>query len=102
MADRKTVVYWGILLAAVLLIGLFICVAPTQSRFVRTAIWNTIALPGEKTITSDILRSDSDAPITVLMGEMTQENQKNNVAVQANFQLESEKRHYRRPELDSG
>lgn len=70
MADKRTIAYWGILLAVVLIAGLVICITPTQSRYVHTAVWNTIVLPGEQSITSDYLQDDSQVPMTVVLGQM--------------------------------
>jgi len=91
MAEKKTIAYWSILLVVVLVAGAFLFVNSTQARYVSTAVWNTIVLPGEETVTSDCLRTVSDAPITVLLGEISQESQKNAQTHQADFWMESAK-----------
>ena len=73
MAEKKTIAYWSILLAVVLAAGAILSVNSTQARYVSSTMWNTIALPGEETVTSDCLRSASDAPMTVLLGEISPE-----------------------------
>ena len=88
MADKRTIAYWSILLVVVLVAGLVICVAPTQSRYVHTAVWNTIVLPGEQTIKSDYLQNSSEVAMTVLLGDMPLES---GASTQVKFQMESEK-----------
>jgi len=92
MAEKKTIAYWSILLAVVVLAaGAILSVNSTQARYVSSTMWNTIALPGEETVTSDCLRSASDAPMTVLLGEISPEGQKIAQRHQADFCMESTK-----------
>ncbi len=91
MAEKKTIAYWSILLAVVLAAGAILSVNSTQARYVSSTMWNTIALPGEETVTSDCLRSASDAPMTVLLGEISPEGQKKAQRHQADFCMESTK-----------
>ncbi len=91
MAEKKTIAYWSILLAVFLAAGAILSVNSTQARYVSSTMWNTIALPGEETVTSDCLRSASDAPMTVLLGEISPEEQKKAQRHKVDFCMESTK-----------
>ena len=74
MAQKKKIAYWLLLITVLYLAGSVMSVGESQARYVNTATWYTVAEPIRNNPTSDCLEPVTQPPITVLLGQMTQES----------------------------
>ena len=72
MGNKRIRSYWLVLLALLVLGNLITSVGQTQAHYVNTTVWNTVVEPMENVVSSDYFVSVSDAPLTVLLGDMTE------------------------------
>ena len=73
MENKRIKTYWLILLLVLMSVNLALSVEPTQAHYLNTAVWNTVVETEENVVTSKFLSKVSDAPLTVLVGEMPME-----------------------------
>ena len=70
MSDKRIRSYWLILLALLMAANMVLSVQQTQAHYVNTTIWNTVFEADGNAFASNCLSGVSDAPVTVLLGEM--------------------------------
>lgn len=71
MTNRKIKIY-GLLLLTMLIITMAVSsVGETQAHYLNTTISNTIVEPDRSSVTSNLLTKTTDAPTTVLLGDLT-------------------------------
>ena len=70
MVNRRIISYCLILLAVLVTGSMVLSVGQTQAHYVNTKVWNTVIEPDGDEVTSNCLVKTTDAPLTVLLGEM--------------------------------
>lgn len=73
MGNKRIKTYWLILLLVLMSVNLVLSVEPTQAHYLNTAVWNTVVEAEENAVMSKFLSKVSDAPLTVLVGEIPME-----------------------------
>ena len=73
MGNKRIKTYWLALLLVLMSVNLVLSIEPTQAHYLNTAVWNTVVEAEENVVTSKFFSKVSDAPITVLVGDMTME-----------------------------
>ena len=73
MGNKRIKTYWLILLLVLMSVNLVLSFEPTQAHYLNTAVWNTVVEAEENAVMSKFLSKVSDAPLTVLVGEIPME-----------------------------
>lgn len=71
MAKNRIKVCWLLLLVLMYTASAVLAVGETQARYETTVVQNTLVQSGEKGITSNCLVTKNEAPVTVLVGELS-------------------------------
>lgn len=75
MANKRIRSYWLVLLVMLMCVNMILSVEPSRAHYINTTVWNTVLEAEDNAVTSKQLAKVSDAPLTVLVGEIDMEGE---------------------------